>query len=63
MLITQALENAPKRVSLFGRRLFIVGKNLLDDGMKATELACRRFPGSGVGLWLRVGQYFANLAS
>jgi hypothetical protein len=63
MLIPQTFEDAPIRVSLLGRRLFIVGKNLLDDGMKGAELASHRLTRAGVWLWLRMGQYFTNLAS
>jgi len=62
MLIPQTFEDAPIRVSLLGRRLFIVRKNLFDNGMKGTKLARRWFPRAGIWLRLRVGQYFANLA-
>lgn len=62
MLVPQPLEDAPIGVSLLGRRLLIVGKNLLDDRMKGAELARRWFPRAGVWLWLRMSQYFTNLA-
>src|SRR5262249_47503066 len=62
MLIPQTFEDTPIRVPLLGRRLLIVGKNLFDNGMKGTELACRWFPRARIRLRLRAGQYFANLA-
>jgi hypothetical protein len=56
MLIPQTFEDAPIRVSLLGRRLFIVGKNLLDDGMKGAELTSRWCPASvESGISLRSG--------
>jgi hypothetical protein len=63
MLIAQPFEDAAARVPLLGRRLFVVGKNLLDDGMKTTELSRWRFAEPGKRLWLGVGQYLADLAS
>lgn len=63
VFIMQPFEDPLERVPLFGRRLFIVGKNLLDDGIKATKLAGGRFAETGKRLRFRVGQYFANLAA
>jgi hypothetical protein len=63
MLVMQPFEDAPTRVPLLGRRLVIIGKNLLDDGMKGAELASHRLTRACVWLWLRMGQYFTNLAS
>ena len=42
MLVMQPFEDAPTRVPLLGRRLVIIGKNLLDDGMKGAELASHK---------------------
>jgi hypothetical protein len=33
----QALEDAPRRVSLFGRSLFVVGQDLIDGGQMGPE--------------------------
>jgi hypothetical protein len=63
VLITQPFEEAAARVPLLGRRLFIVGENLLEDGMKGTQLACGRFAEPGKRLGFRVDQYVADLAS
>lgn len=62
-LIAQAFKDTLARVPLLGRRLFIVGKNLLDDRIKITKLACRRFAEPGIRPRFGVGQYFADLAS
>jgi hypothetical protein len=62
-LIAQAFKDTLARVPLLGRRLFIVGKNLLDDRIKITKLACRRFAEPRIRLRFGVGQYFADLAS
>ena len=63
MLITQPFEDALARVPLLGRRLLIVGKDLLDDGMKATEHARSELalPRKRLGLWIDQG--FADFAS
>ena len=63
VLITQPFEDAAARMPLFGRRLFIGGKHLLDNWMKTTKLACWRRAEPGKRLRLRVGQCFAHLAS
>jgi len=63
VLVAQPLEDATVGMPLLGRRLFIIGENLLDDVMKAAELGRPRFAGPSKRLRLWVGQNFANLAS
>lgn len=63
VLVAQPFEDATARMPLLGRRLLIVGKNLLDEMMEAAELGSRRFAEPSKRLRLWVGQNFADLAS
>jgi hypothetical protein len=63
VLVTQSLENTAEGVPLFGRRLLIVGKNLLNEVIEAAELLGRRFAEPSKRLRLRIGQNVADLAS
>jgi hypothetical protein len=63
VFVAQPLEEAATGMPLFGRRLLIVGKNLLDDVVIAAELGGRRVAEPSKRLRLRVGQNFADLAA